>query len=73
LKTSTKRNDEPEDEMTKSSENENLNLFVKGLGSISKRKVIKRGTLPNNLSQILLISLVIVMESKDISRLNSKC
>jgi len=29
LKTSTKRNDEPEDEVAESSDNENLNLLVK--------------------------------------------
>jgi len=32
LKTSTKRNDEPEDEVVESSDNDNLNLLVKRFG-----------------------------------------
>jgi len=46
------------------------------LGSISKgkvAKVIKRGTIPNEMSQkTLQISLVIIVESNEISRLNVK-
>ena len=36
LKTSTKRNDEPKDEVAESSDNQNLNLFVKMFGKYLK-------------------------------------
>ena len=38
LKTSTKKNDEPEDEVVESSDNENLNLLVKRFGKYLKKK-----------------------------------
>jgi len=38
LKTSTKKNKEPEDEVAESSESENLNLLVKRFGKYLKRK-----------------------------------
>ena len=38
LKTSTKRNDELEDEVVESSDNENLNLLVKRFGKFLKRR-----------------------------------
>ena len=38
LKTSTKRNDEPEDEVAQSSDSENLNLLVKRFGKYLKKK-----------------------------------
>ena len=41
LKTSTKKNEEPEDEVAESSERENLNLLVKRFGKYLKRKGIK--------------------------------
>jgi len=41
LKTSTKKNEEPEDEVAESSESENLNLLVKRFGKYLKRKSIK--------------------------------
>ena len=41
LKTSTKKNEEPEDEVAKLSESENLNLLVKKFGKYLKRKGIK--------------------------------
>jgi len=73
LKTITKKNDDPKDEVVESSDSENLNLLVKRFGKYIKKKGNKgnsRGTLPNEMSQILLISLVIIVGSKDISRLN---
>ena len=41
LKTSNKRNDEPDDEVAKSSDNENLNLLVKRFGKYLKKKCSK--------------------------------
>jgi len=38
LKTSTKKNEEPEDEIVESSDSENLNLFVKRFGKYLKRE-----------------------------------
>jgi len=38
LNTSTKKSDETEEEVTKSSDNENLNLLVKRFGNYLKRK-----------------------------------
>jgi len=38
LKTSTKKNDEPEDEVIESSDNENLNLLVKRFEKYLKKK-----------------------------------
>jgi len=38
LKTSTKKSDEPEEEVAESSDNENLNLLVKRFGKYLKRK-----------------------------------
>jgi len=38
LKTSTKKNDEPEDEVAESSDSENLNLLVKRFGKYLKKK-----------------------------------
>ena len=38
LKTSTKKNDEPEDEVVESSDSENLNLLVKRFGKYLKKK-----------------------------------
>jgi len=37
MKTSTKKSDEPEKEVTESSDNENLNLLVKRFGKYLKR------------------------------------
>ena len=75
LKTSTKKNDEPKEEVAESSDNENLNLQIKRFEeSILRGKattVIKRGTILNKIIQvILLVSLVIIVENKDISKLN---
>jgi len=44
LKTSTKKNEEPEDEVAESSESENLNLIVKRFVKYLKRKGIKGNT-----------------------------
>ena len=41
LKTSTKKNEEPEDEVAESSYSENLNLFIKRFGKYLKRKCSK--------------------------------
>ena len=41
LKTSTMKNEEPEDEVAESNESENLNLLVKRFGKYLKRKVSK--------------------------------
>jgi len=38
LKNSTKKNDDPEDEVVESSDNENLNLLVKRFGKYLKKK-----------------------------------
>jgi len=74
LKASSKKSDETKEEAAESSDNENLNLLVKKLGSISRRKatkVIKGGTILNKMIQVILLnSHVIIVESNDISRLN---
>ena len=75
LKTSTKKNDEPKEEVAESSDNENLNLQIKRFEESILRgkatKVIKIGTIMSEMIQvILLVSLIIIVENKDISKLS---
>ena len=74
LKATSKKSEETEEEAAESSDNENLNLLFKRFGKYLKRKGNKgnqRRYISNKMIQVILLnSHVIIMETKDISRLN---